>query len=193
MKIIHFIWLGKKELHFKYLQNIAACNDLNPDYQVSIWQDDHKIELLNKDIYLKERHPAGQADLLRLEVLYQFGGIYSDCDIRWHNPMDFLKLNPNKVTLVQESGPVINNAFMSAPKEHPIILEMINRCKNRLHLNVLPARFGPGLMMDIYHDYPNDIDVVSNRLICSKINAGPDGILIRDKVAYHGYDNGWFS
>lgn len=192
-KIIHFIWLGNQSLPYRYMQNIGIAAEFNKDYQIAIWTDKSDIKLFNRSLYDKEKHnPAAQADLLRLEVLYQFGGIYSDCDIEYFKPMEFLKLNPHKLTVVEEKGIILNNAFLAAPPKHPVVKELIYRCAGRAHHQVLPARYGPGLIMDAYRDFSTDIDVISNRIVTSPITAGVGGLLIPDKFAYHSYNNSWY-
>ena len=39
------------------------------------------LEMQNRDIYEKETDYACKADILRYEILYQYGGVYIDADI----------------------------------------------------------------------------------------------------------------
>jgi mannosyltransferase OCH1-like enzyme len=191
--LIHFIWLGSSNIPYSYIRNISICSDINKtNYLTAIWTDNHGLDLINKKLYSKEIHPAGKADLLRLEILYHYGGIYSDCDITWYRSMDYLHLDPHKLTVVQEQGSVINNAFMAAPPKHPVVLEMINRCESRSHHKILSVRYGPGLLMDVHRDYPASINIISNTAIANATTAGATGLLGGDKVAYHAYRNSWF-
>ena len=90
--IIHFTWTGSV-VPEKYVENICRFRDNNPKHTVVLWVDHdtpningvlvRKIDvnsLVNKDIYEKIRGVSVKNDLLRMELIYKYGGIYSDID-----------------------------------------------------------------------------------------------------------------
>jgi mannosyltransferase OCH1-like enzyme len=73
-----------------------------------------------------------RSNVIRYLILYKFGGIYLDLDIKCLKPMDFFLT----VDWVSPPGlPVgINNAFMAAAPGHPFLKHTIDNVK-RFDLN----------------------------------------------------------
>lgn len=81
-KILHFIWIGDET---KRPDNcIQSWIEKNPSYQVKIWGNstltEHKwMNAIHMDAML-DHELCGVADMMRLEILYQDGGIVVDAD-----------------------------------------------------------------------------------------------------------------
>lgn len=96
-KIIHFIWIGSI-IPDKYISNIETYAINNSSYKIFIWVDKTKnsdikqllsnmelhnieeIQIRNKNAFDKMNVFAGKADILRYEIVYNFGGMYIDVD-----------------------------------------------------------------------------------------------------------------
>ena len=82
-KIIHQIWLGPKappkwcmdSWRIDYIKN-------NPDWKYMLWTEKEvkDLNLVNRTEYDSEPTVRGKADILRYEIIYNFGGIYCDVD-----------------------------------------------------------------------------------------------------------------
>ncbi len=107
-KIIHYIWLGGKELPKIAKKCIASWKKFCPDYEIKRW-DESNLDL-NKYDYVKEaieeKKYAFASDVLRFEKLYEFGGIYLDIDVELIKPLD--KFLHHKCFSGFESGNLIN-------------------------------------------------------------------------------------
>ncbi len=115
-KIIHFIWIGA-QIPQKYVDTIRNCKRINKDYRVICWIDNtsmsyetqkelvkNGLEIRNIYLYLNEEtndlkkyifnllnmfdNFGYKADIIRLFVVYMFGGIYSDIDSIWLKELD---------------------------------------------------------------------------------------------------------
>ena len=78
--IIHFIWIGKKNIPNIYINYIESWIKNHPNYIFCFWNDDNIPQLINQKYYDESDVYAMKADILRYELLYFFGGIYIDCD-----------------------------------------------------------------------------------------------------------------
>lgn len=89
-KVFHFIWVGGGELPNFAIKLIKSWKDKHPDWEIKIW-DDAMVDriflkssspyfLFNEKAYLSTDINAKKADLLRLEILFWFGGVYLDVD-----------------------------------------------------------------------------------------------------------------
>ena len=91
-KKIHYCWFGRNEIPEKTLRCIESWKKYCPDYEIIQWNEDNydinKIPYM-KDAY-KEKKWAFVSDYARLDVIYQYGGIYLDTDVELVNSLDDL-------------------------------------------------------------------------------------------------------
>lgn len=92
-KIIHQIWIGPRPIPYEYI-NSWKIDYLKKykNYTHILWREEEINKLLDKykeirDIYNIEDKYHGKADIIRIVILYEYGGIYIDSDCVW---------NPNK-------------------------------------------------------------------------------------------------
>jgi len=80
-KIIHQIWIGPNKIPSIWMDTIKNfCNKYN--YQYILWDNNAvaNFNLVNKKYYDIEKTYNGKSDILRYEILYNYGGIYIDAD-----------------------------------------------------------------------------------------------------------------
>ncbi len=121
-KIIHIIWIGPEKCPYK--KGIQSYRDNNPDWEVKVWTDDNLPEIINKKVYEKMTSWAAKADVLRLELLYRFGGIYADADSVCLKPLDPLVENLKAFGMTGQHGQICN-AFLGCTKNHPAFKKMV--------------------------------------------------------------------
>jgi hypothetical protein len=95
-KVIHFIWVGPKPFPRESVENVRSWMASHPDWKVKFWTDRErplphpKMELAwiqelpfyKLEPYYRSSDNFGEmSDLLRLEILYNEGGIYVDHDV----------------------------------------------------------------------------------------------------------------
>lgn len=91
-KVIHYMWLGGKNVP-KVLQNcIDSWKRYCPDYEI-ICHNENNYDI-DKVPYMKDAYKLGAygfvPDYARLEILYNFGGIYLDTDVELVRGLDDL-------------------------------------------------------------------------------------------------------
>ena len=83
-KIIHYVWLGGKEMP----PQIAACLEswrcVLSDYELRRWDESSLGEIDSAFVReaMAEKKWAFASDVIRLHALYNYGGIYLDTDVR---------------------------------------------------------------------------------------------------------------
>lgn len=139
---VHRIWLDDP-MPDQFAEYGRIWDDLHPEWDRTDWTDSGKLpELHNQDLFdrAKEHYPDDwkrlQADLLRLEVLWLFGGVYSDTDARPLRPLREL-LDGQSCVLARSPQHIdgvhpITNCFMAATPGHPYLLDLINGCAQAL-------------------------------------------------------------
>lgn len=124
-KIIHYIWLGKKELPEKEKKCLESWKKFCPDYELKLWNEDN-FDIEHSNEYVKEAYKnkkyAFVADYIRMNALYEEGGIYLDTDVELLKPFDeFLKYD---FFSTFENMVMINPAIVGA-KKHNIVIKTI--------------------------------------------------------------------
>jgi len=137
-KNIHFIWV-RKPIPEKYIDNIKTWLSICNDYKIYLWVDDFNKDLKIDNVIVKniDELPlrnleyyrftensmkyigAWQSDILRLEVVYNYGGIYIDTDTICLKELDdnFKK----SFVLYNTSYKNSTNAFYGAYMHSPIL------------------------------------------------------------------------
>lgn len=83
-KILHRIWLGSAPLPSYAVEYGQTWQDNHPDWELRLWTDEEVARLSLHNRHLLNRpdmHAAAKSDVLRYELIYQFGGLYVDTDI----------------------------------------------------------------------------------------------------------------
>ncbi len=136
-KIIHFIWLGSPYPTAKYYERFYKTWEiLHPTYEIIIWDDVRvdnlrkESELINAKAFDLASNYGEKSDILRLEILYRYGGIYVDVDFKCIKPFDKLIESGLRFFIgesnVQTDKVELNNALIGSVPNHPILLQCIN-------------------------------------------------------------------
>lgn len=93
-KIIHYCWIGNKPLPALAKKCIASWQRVMPDYEIKRWDEtnyDFQKNEFMRNAY-KRKKWGFVPDYARLDIIYNYGGIYLDTDVEVLKPFDeFLK------------------------------------------------------------------------------------------------------
>ena len=80
-RVFHRIWVGPAPLPETAKSYADSWRLLHPDWDMELWTDENLPQgQFSRDVYEHTATPAQRADILRHEVLNQFGGVYIDID-----------------------------------------------------------------------------------------------------------------
>lgn len=91
-KVIHYCWFGKNDLPEEAQKCIASWKKFCPDYEIKEWNEKNYDVRKNKymsDAY-NEKKWAFVSDYARIDIIYNYGGIYLDTDVELLRPLDEL-------------------------------------------------------------------------------------------------------
>lgn len=105
-KIIHQIWLqGENNIPSKHFKNIKSIKEFNPQHKYILWDEISILEIIHKNktwtktyyslIYLHQK-----VDYARYIILYLFGGLYIDIDVKAIKSFDDLLEKHKKYDLI---------------------------------------------------------------------------------------------
>jgi mannosyltransferase OCH1-like enzyme len=126
-RIFHHIWLGSTPLPPDFAAFRETWREHHPEWALRLWTEEELPDgLSRRELYDLSRLPAERADVLRLEVLQRFGGIYVDVDLECRRPLDEL-LDRVEFFACYLSDPRagsavrIGNGIVGATRGHPIV------------------------------------------------------------------------
>lgn len=91
-KIIHYCWFGGKEKPEIVKRCIKSWKDILVDYEIKEWNESNFD--INSNLFVKQAYEAGKfafvSDFVRVNALYNYGGIYLDTDVEVFKSFDDL-------------------------------------------------------------------------------------------------------
>ena len=138
-KIFHQIWVGdKSKMPIKHIQTWITKH---PDYEHIIWDEEKidKLNLINRDkydIYYKQKCYHGASDIVRIEILYNYGGVYLDSDSICNNSIDDLLDTDFFAVYSPNIKGRVGNAFFGSTPNHEILKIYIDEILNMK--NIIP-------------------------------------------------------
>jgi Glycosyltransferase sugar-binding region containing DXD motif len=156
-KIIHQIWIGDAPRPAKLMETWQIKN---PDYEYILWNE---AEIAARGMQFACQQQIdnisaieGKADIMRLEILNKYGGIYVDADSVCLEPLDqevFLT-HTGFAAFENENarGHLIATVVLGFVPSHPLLVDMINYIHDDPEAQALMSQYkawyalGPGLI-----------------------------------------------
>lgn len=153
----------------------SRWRDLHPGWEVRDWRSTTELPTLrNQGLF--DRAPEivpndwkrFQADLLRLELLYRYGGVYVDCDVEPLRPLDDLldrdvivAWSPNRG---RDGKRLLTQAVLGSVPRHPFIgacLDGIPDAVRRYRGRPLAQMVGPHHIQRVWEQCPHGVEPLS--------------------------------
>jgi len=131
-KIIHQIWLGPLTPPSEVMESWRL---LHPQWEYRLWTEDNLPKLQNQKAFEKSTSYPQKADILRYELLYQFGGVYVDADELCLKSIDGMvdEWNESSLPLVmayegsKQYPKLIANTVMASIANNPFIGKLVDQ------------------------------------------------------------------
>jgi len=122
-RILHLIWLGPRPMPNESL--VESWRQHHGDWEIQVWRNDNlPTEMQNQESFqyaLQHKLYGMASDILRLEVLWKYGGVYVDIDYLCVAPLTSLQ-HLDFYCGASNTGCVeVNNGLLAARPESPII------------------------------------------------------------------------
>lgn len=140
-KLIHRQWFGPRPMPDRYHENRDLWKRFNPDWRITDFLSLEALPEMRNGEYVHgcgiTWHPGRgdqkeasliqvtQADIAAYELLYRYGGLYVNCDMRPLQPLPDLIREYDLVLAYEIDDVLISNAFMACTPEHPLMDEII--------------------------------------------------------------------
>ena len=130
-RLFHQIWVGPEPLPDELAAYQASWVAKNPGWELRFWTDDNLPEGCRRpEVYDRSRTVWERADLLRLEVVFRFGGVHVDADFECLRPIEPLVGEAEFFIGYRKPGHV-NGALFGAVAGHPLLDEGLRTIEPR--------------------------------------------------------------
>lgn len=123
-KQLHRIWVGPNPLPNAAVVLWEGFRALHPDWELTTWTEpiDPAAYELGR-LFRSCQHPAQLADLLRIELLWQHGGVYVDVDCEAIRPFDPLL---EHLLFIGANQGELQNAVIGSIPGHPGLRDVMD-------------------------------------------------------------------
>jgi hypothetical protein len=158
-KLIHFIWLGSPLPKWAE-RNIEEFRKLNPEHEIRLHTED-SAPARYASVWRDDLHPSTKSDLIRYDLLREYGGWYFDVDYWPARPLADAEraygLDGSKLFCCWMNNPRINNGVLAcAPGCKALdVLDSLILAGGILHGKSGRTMFGPPVITKINAEHPD--------------------------------------
>lgn len=132
-KILNYCWFGKGEKSKLIQFCISTWEKMLPEYEIIEWNENN-FDINLAPVYVKQAYQCKKyafvSDYVRIQVLYNYGGIYLDTDVEVVKSLRDILDNETFVSgFVTEN--LLTAAFIASVPRHPFLAEFIRIYDNR--------------------------------------------------------------
>lgn len=160
-KILHQVWIGPDPVPNDLILYRNEWLRNHENWTHFFWTEENlPTNFIRNEAYDKLRVPAARADIIRLEVLRVFGGVYLDLDMEYRKSLDSLPLEND--FLVCELKPLgrINNAFIASIKNHPILSKALHKMRPNMAEEYEKSSTGPLYLNQIITESREQVSIL---------------------------------
>jgi hypothetical protein len=153
-RILHQVWVGPRPLPSEFEAYRQTWARKHPAWDIRLWNEENlPPDLTRPEVYERLRVPAERADILRLEVLNRYGGVYCDIDFECLRALDPLLEGVDFFTAYLKPNRV-NNAIIGSVPGHPILVEALAELRPVTTYGYDKAAAGPHFFDSLLKRHP---------------------------------------
>ncbi len=153
-KKLHQIWIGPNPVPSHHEKWIAGWKRQHPDWEHRLWNEKALVDVLPEaalTYYHAAQSYAGKADVARIWLVHELGGVYVDTDFQCLRPIDELLHGCRAFVAFSRYDAKIINALFGAVSNHPFLRALTNNLPN--HFDPAVAnKAGPLLFREVIQD-----------------------------------------
>lgn len=197
--VIHRIWRGGS-MPEEFRDYGRSWKKLNPEWKLREWRDSSKLPAMPavfaRSLELAPRdHLRFEADIARLQILYDKGGVYVDCDIEPLRPLgDLLDGIECFATWSPNCGPnglrLLTNCVLGAAPGHPFIaacIEGLEESVRQFRGERVAKMVGPWHVSRTYEQHPEGVTVFAEHVFSPQSTRERDRGLAPDTSRSYGW------
>lgn len=206
-KVIHYCWFGKGSLPPHIIKCLESWKVFCPDYDIIEWNESNYD--VTKNVYMKKAYEAEKwafvSDYARLDIIYNYGGIYLDTDVEIIKSIDDLRTYdafigfeiPERINTGIGFGAVKNFKLIQELRD---LYESISFIKEDGALNLTPCTIiqteflkQKGLIINGRYQIIDGISIFPTEVLCPINYKTYEKNITENTLAVHHYNSSWLN
>lgn len=126
------------------------------------WNSPDQLTLVNADCLQYSRNHSQTSDILRYEILWQYGGVYLDTDFVCQKNIEPLLEGYDFVGAGERDG-IVSAGIIACVPHHPVVGRVMQLIPDRIKSNMHQAKStGPGVLTEACSEH--DVKIYGPRL-----------------------------
>jgi mannosyltransferase OCH1-like enzyme len=156
-RVFHQIWVGPDPLPEEFAAYQQTWLDHHPGWELRVWTDDNLPATLRRpEAAERLRVPAERADILRLELLWRFGGVYVDTDFECLRSLEPLIEDASFFVGLTRPGRVANS-LLGSVAGHPVLDHALAELRPREYHGYDKEAAGPLFLTEIVFAHEDEV------------------------------------
>jgi len=210
-KKIHYCWFGDGEKPELVQKCIASWKRYCPDCEILEWNTSNYD--VKKNMYMNEAFQAGRwsfvSDYARLDILYEYGGVYLDTDVELIRPIDELLNGTGFIgfEIPVDAGYTVNTGQGFGAKPHDEVIGAMLNAYDSLHFiledgtqNLQPCPYyntkalvAMGLQLNNSMQQIADITVYPTEYFCPVNWKSKKCMITKNTFSIHHFNASWLT
>ncbi len=204
-KVIHYCWFGGKDIPEQNRIWMDSWRKYCPDYEIVEWNESNYD--IKKNKYMYDAYQAKKwgfvPDYARLDIIYQYGGIYLDTDVEVIRNLDEL-LYQDAFAGVEGSKNINFGLGFGAVPQFPLIKKLMTEYSNQsfyssdgtINLTAAPTLQNPffrklGYINNGEYQKLDKLSVYPEKMLSGKCSYTGKISPTKDTFLIHHYDGSW--
>lgn len=154
-KVLHRVWLGGSPLPERFVRYGETWARHHPSWALHLWTEDNLPPLQCAPVLYRARFFAEQVDVIRLELLARFGGVYLDTDFECLRPIDPVLADVTAFAALERPG-WVGNAILGSAPGHAAFCFALEQAMRLVGLGQHPVHStGPFMLTRLLPEFPD--------------------------------------
>ena len=203
--IIHYCWFGKNEKPKVVIECINTWKKYFPDWEIKEWNEDNYDLSGIQYVYdaYKLKKWAFVSDLVRLDILYRYGGIYLDIDVEFIRPLPSYFLEYKGFLGFEYTNTIAPGLIFGVEKENPFVKKIIDTYEGErfyynkegiyktINMRMTEALLKDGLVKNGEYQVVGDFHIYPAEYFCGYNTDIREPEITSNTICWHHYLGSW--
>lgn len=174
-RVIHRLWLGQDSIPPAFERYGETWQTHHPHWEVKLWTDDNLPPLSCQREVDRAGNFKSRYDMVRYEVVRQFGGIIIDLDMECLRPLDPL-LGGVEAFVGRETGKErrVGTQIIGAVPRHPLLEQAVEQLRRTAgEGKTASQQAGPAFLTRMVDDFRDQITIFPRATFLSPLTIEP--------------------
>jgi mannosyltransferase OCH1-like enzyme len=174
-RVIHRLWLGRDSIPETFERYGETWRYHHPRWEVKLWTDDNLPPLSCQAEVDHAANFKSRYDMVRYEVLRQFGGVIIDLDMECLRPLDPL-LGGVEAFVGLETGKKrrVGTQIIGAMARHPVLEHAVEQLRRTVGAGgTASQQAGPAFLTRVVDDFRDQITIFPRAAFLSPLTLEP--------------------